>query len=115
MSDASKGYRVGQVRVVFTLPGGGDSNPSKCLAYIEWFSKFSMPDPDHNMHKINRSLEGGGRVASIVPISTIRHSVHLFPRFGQAVPDGWTADNVLEKCSVFYLNPFTDRHMYYIL
>lgn len=100
---------------MFTLPEANDDNPSERLAYIEWFSKFSSPDPDHQMFKINRSLEGGGRVASIVPISTIRRSVHLFPKFGQQVPDGWTSGNVLEKCSTFYLNPFTDRHMYYIL
>ena len=103
------------MRVVFALPGSNNSNPSERLAYIEWFSKFSVPDPDHQMYRISRSLEDGAPVASVVPISTIRRSVHLFPRFGQAVPDDWTSDNVLEKCSVFYLNPFTDRHMYYTL
>ena len=109
-----EGYRVGQVRVVFTLPDGTGNTPSKHLAYIEWFSNFSTPDPDHQMYKVNRSLEGGGRVASIVPISTIKRSVHLFPRFGQVIPSEWTMDNVLEKCSIFYLNPFADRHMYYV-
>jgi hypothetical protein len=67
------------------------------------------------MYKISRSLEDRGRVASVVPISTIVRSAHLFPKFGQAVPGEWTSNNVLKKCSTFYLNPFTDRHMYYIL
>ena len=116
MINASKGYRVGQVRVVFALPGGpGDNRTPERLAYVEWFSNFTTPDPHHEMYKINRSLEDGQRVASVVPISTIKRSVHFFPRFGSAVPDSWTVDNVLEKCSTFYLNPFTDRHMYYIL
>jgi hypothetical protein len=113
--DVSEGYRVGQVCVVFTLPENKNGGPSERLAYVEWFSKFSTPDPDHQMYKISRSLENGGPVASIVPVSTIRRSIHLFPKFGPAVPNHWTSDNVLQKCSTFYLNPFTDRHMYYIL
>jgi len=92
-----------------------DGIPPGPLAYIEWFSKFTTPDHDHRMFKLNRSLEDGERVASIVPISTIRRSVHLFPKFGPVVPEGWSSDNVLEKCAAFYLNPFTDRHMYFIL
>lgn len=110
-----EGYRVGQVRVIFALPDSVDGIPSEHLAYIEWFSKFTTPDDHHGMFKVNRSLEGGERVASIVPVSMIRRSAHLFPKFGPAVPEGWSADNVLEKCTTFYLNPFTDRHMYFIL
>ena len=110
-----EGYRVGQVRVIFTLPNGVDGVPSERLAYVDWFSKFTTPDRDHRMFKLGRSLEDGGRIASIVPISTIRRSVHLFPKFGSSVPEGWSSDNVLEKCGTFYLNPFTDRHMYFIL
>jgi len=109
------GYRVGQVRVVFTLPDSVDGVPSERLAYIEWFTKFTTPDNNHQMFRLNRSVENGERVASIVPVSTIRRSAHLFPKFGSAVPEGWSSDNVLEECTSFYLNPFTDRHMYFIL
>lgn len=66
------------------------------------------------MLKLNRALDSGGdRIASIVPVSSIRRSVHLFPKFGSKVPDHWTSANVLEKCTTFYLNQFSDRHMYY--
>ena len=106
---------MGQVRVIFTLPRRMDGNSSEHLAYIEWFSKFTAPDDDHGMFKLNRSLEDGERVASIVPVSIIRRSVHLFPKFGPVVPEGWSANNVLERCATFYLNPFADRHMYFIL
>jgi len=109
------GYRVGQVRVIFTLPDSVCGVPSEHLAYIEWFTKFTTPDNDHRMFKLNRSVENGERVASIVPVSTIRRSTHLFPKFGSAVPEGWSSDNVLKECATFYLNPFTDRHMYFIL
>jgi len=67
------------------------------------------------MHKLKRAMQDGARVASIIPVSSIRRSVHLFPKFSQAVPEDWTSDNVLEKCSTFYLNPFVDRNMYFIL
>ena len=67
------------------------------------------------MLKLNRTFEGEDRIVSIVPVSSIRRSAHLFPKFGPKVPEHWTSVNVLEKCSTFYLNPFSDRHMYYII
>jgi hypothetical protein len=99
------------VRVIFTLPGNEDEH----LAYVEWFTKFLEPDPNHGMLKINRVFANGtDRIVSIVPVSSITRSVHLFPKFGPNVPEHWTSANVLEKCATFFLNPFTDRHMYYI-
>ena len=106
---------MGQIRVVFSLPDREARAPSERLAYVEWFSKFTSPESDHGMHKLKRGVEGGERVASIVPVSSIRRSAHLFPKFGRAIPEDWTSDNVLEKCSTFYLNPFADRNMYFIL
>jgi len=107
---------VGQIRVVFSLPGDEAQVPPERLAYVEWFSEFTSPESDHGMHKLKRSMEGGARVASIIPVSSIRRSVHLFPRFGRMrVPENWTSHNVLENCNTFYLNPFVDRHMHFIL
>lgn len=106
-----EGQRVGQVRVIFTLPS---KNENEHLAYIEWFTKFSEPDRNHGMLKLNRELDGEARVVSIEAVSSIRRSVHLLPKFGPKVPEHWTSANVLEKCPVFYLNPFSDRNMYYI-
>ena len=111
----SKGCRVGQIRVLFALPSSMDDVSTEPLAYVEWFTKFTSPDQNHRMFRLNRSLEGGERIASIVPVSTIRRSVQLFPKFGPTVPEGWSSNNVLENCTAFYLNPFTDRHMYFIL
>lgn len=106
---------MGQIRVVFSLPDHEARAPSERLAYVEWFSAFTSPESDHGMHRLKRSMEGGERVASIVPVSSIRRSTHLFPKFGPVVPEDWTSDNVLEKCSTFYLNPFADRNAYFIL
>ncbi|KAJ3554685.1 hypothetical protein NM688_g2979 [Phlebia brevispora] len=101
-----KGYRVGHVRVIFTIPQRDlasafspekvDSVPEH-LAYIEWFTPFRQPDPDH------------------VPLSRIRRSIHLLPRYGAQAPREWTSANVLDHCRTFYANSFGDRHMYGIL
>ncbi|KAI0057420.1 hypothetical protein BV25DRAFT_1812409 [Artomyces pyxidatus] len=115
------GHRVAQVRVIFSLSQRaldavfpGDPNPPRRLAYIEWFSRFPrLPDAHHRMYRIkrsrNRDLE---RVAAVVPVDAIRRSVHLFPKFGPGVPEGWTSSNVLELCETFFVSSFTDRHTY---
>lgn len=115
--------RVGQVEVIFSLPESQLKNlfpsgqfPPHHLAYIEWFSRFpSQTDPNLKMYKLSRSFTNGERLASILPVSLIQRSVHLFPKWGQSAAGiaEWTSDNVLELCDVFYLNPFKDCHTYY--
>jgi hypothetical protein len=106
---------VGQIRVLFSLSTNEAGEHSECLAYVEWFSEFTGPESDHGMYKLKRSVRDGERVASVVPVSSIRRSAHLFPKFGREVPEDWASGNVLERCSTFYLNPFVDRNMYFIL
>ena len=68
------------------------------------------------MYKVTRLLKDGKRVASIIPVSTIYRSVHLVPKFGDLdATDEWTSSNVLDECSTFYVNSFTDRHTYITL
>ena len=118
------GMHVGQVRVIFSLPENQSKTlfpsgllPPRHLAYIEWFSRFHLhPDPLLKMYKVSRSITADGeRLASIVPVSLIQRSVHLFPKWGRNTEGiaSWTSDNVLEKCDVFYVNSFKDRHTYY--
>ena len=55
------GMRVGQVRVIFSLPETQSKNlfpsgllPPRHLAYIEWFSRFNLhPDPHLKMYKVS--------------------------------------------------------------
>ncbi|KAJ7795018.1 hypothetical protein B0H14DRAFT_3555990 [Mycena olivaceomarginata] len=86
------GYRVGQVRVVFSLTERAlkhlfsNERPHHHLAYVEWFSKFpNAPEPNHAMYKISRPAEHS---ATIIPVANIRRSVQLFPEFGPIAPRG---------------------------
>jgi hypothetical protein len=116
-----KGYRVGQIRVVFTVPDRVkvlfpkqvQAHLSQHLAYIEWFTKFpSKKDANHGMYRISRSYIHGDRLASIIPVKNITRSIHLTPKFGRVAPQIWTSSNVLEKCSVFFVNRFGSKSVH---
>ncbi|PPR02155.1 hypothetical protein CVT26_012116 [Gymnopilus dilepis] len=115
-----QGSCIGQVRCIFTLPqiaidrwfSGRFSH--RHLAYVEWFTPFSKAPIDRNsmLFKVSRLKLRGERRASIIPVSLIRSSIHLFPKFGPQVPTSWTSSNVLETASSFYVNAFSDRFIY---
>jgi len=81
------------------------------LPYIEWFNPIPpMPDSNHGMYKVSRSLTGGRRRASIIPVDSIVSSVHLFPKVANSsLGEDWNSFTVLEHCHTFYINPFSDR------
>ncbi|KAH8091759.1 hypothetical protein BXZ70DRAFT_1040234 [Cristinia sonorae] len=115
------GYEIAQVRVIFSLPKESDGlfkpdkPPPPYLAYVEWFTGLRQgPHDDHGMFRLTRKVNRttGKRAASVVSLSTIRRSVMLFPRFGAVAPRDWTSENVLDLCSKFYVNAWTDRHLY---
>ena len=86
------------------------------MAYFEWFTPFSpSPDPLHGLYKIKKAIRNGIRQAEVLPLHTIRRSMHVYPSFGPTIPEGWTSANVLDMCNVFFLNSFTDRHVYGIV
>ncbi|KAJ7330270.1 hypothetical protein DFH08DRAFT_916532 [Mycena albidolilacea] len=87
--------------------------PPKYLAYVEWFSSFKpQPERHHLMYKVAQTVKNGDRLASIIAVNNIRRSIHLLPKFGPVAPPDLKSHNVLDKCPVFFANPWTDRHIY---
>jgi hypothetical protein len=112
---------VGCLHIIFELPTSLIStmfnDPSKVphhLSYVKWFTPSSpQPEGVSGLFKVSKStLQDGTNLAEVIPISHLYRSVHLFPKFGPVVPTSWSSGTVLDECFIFYLNPFTDRHLY---
>lgn len=100
------------IEEVFTAP---NTPPPGILAYVEWFSPIPVTrSSTHGLYKVTRLTQAGRRRASIIPVTSIIRSVHLFPTFGPHVPQEWNTFTVLELCNSFYINPFSDRENYLI-
>jgi hypothetical protein len=100
------------------LFGSAPTEPPTHLAYVEWFSKFTRPEVNSGLYRVTRATEPATeqgearRLASVIPVQDLQRSVHLLPNFGAVVPRDWDSFDVLEKCSVFRVNPFSDHHAY---
>ncbi|KXN84704.1 hypothetical protein AN958_12223 [Leucoagaricus sp. SymC.cos] len=114
-------YCVARVRCVFTFPEKalnhwfpGTGCQFKYFAYVEWYTPFlqSRLDPLSRLYKILPLMEQGHHKASIVPISYITQSIHLYLKFGPFAPPKWKSASVLNDCNVFYVNPFSNRFPY---
>ena len=81
------------------------------------FTKFAQhPEPHHKLYRIKRdSAADGGPLVSIVPVSLIQRSVHLYPKWGYSVPPEWTSDNVLDLAPSFLVNQFNNDPMYFYM
>jgi hypothetical protein len=84
------------------------------LARKEWFTPFSRAQKDRNsnLFKVSRLMARGERRVSIISVSLILSSIHLFPKFGPQAPASWSSSNVLESAASFYVNSFSDRFLY---
>ncbi|KAF8258517.1 hypothetical protein EI94DRAFT_1774184 [Lactarius quietus] len=118
------GYHIGHIRVVFRLPEKSlrtlfriEDNTPKHLVYVKWYMAFSQNlDPDNLLFKITpQRNRDGGRMCSIIPLANIQRSVHLIPKFGPVAPQEWKSSTVLDLANVFFVNSFTDSHLYCIL
>ena len=114
------GYRVARVRTIFSLPPEiqrlrvHNRTSHVHLAYVELFSSFTdTPDSRTGLYKVmplRHRLHGTRAV--VVPIAQIFRSCHLIPVSGSAIDRSLSSDNVLDRHDTFFLNSFSDHHMY---
>ncbi len=121
------GLRVGRVGVIFSLPKMSPLQHDSILprnvvvpqylAYVEWFTKFTRhPEPHHQLYRIRRdSAPDGGPLVSVLPVSVIERSVHLYPKWGYAVPSEWTSETVLDLAPSFLVSQFNNDPTYFKL
>lgn len=126
------GTRVGQVKVIFTLPttlvfpgsvrSAPKEWPTEPLAYVEWFTRFG-PKADKNtgMYKVSRAFDSQNRrLGAVIPLSSIRQACMLCPVYGSQKEKEWgqrewTPTNILNKATNFYLNNFHSKYAYQTL
>ncbi|KAJ3730701.1 hypothetical protein C8R42DRAFT_568649 [Lentinula raphanica] len=123
------GTRIGRVKVLFRLPsqlnliGSHKSSvpswwPPSVLAYIEWYSPPSLSiieQNSHNMTSVHKlPLIEGVVPWSIIPLSNIRQSCMLMPRYDKNSSDSsnWTSSNVLDKATHFLVNNWSSIYTY---
>ncbi|KAI0683609.1 hypothetical protein BC835DRAFT_1394732 [Cytidiella melzeri] len=94
------------IDVIFCLPETVSYLSKHPLAYIEWFTPFQPYDNITGMFSVAPSQRNCRRHASIIPITAIVRSCHLIPVWGRAANIHWTSENVLERCTCFYVNTY---------
>ena len=108
------GLTIARIRAIFKLPADFGDHPEP-LAYLKWFTPLTTEDPDTGMYVIGASTRNHHRRTSVVPVSKLRRSCHLIPRFGRAqINPTWHSANVLDQDIKFYVNCYL-RHIDFIL
>ncbi|KAJ7749355.1 hypothetical protein B0H14DRAFT_3096936 [Mycena olivaceomarginata] len=67
-----------------------------------------IEDPTTGMYTIQRSSRSLRRNSAVVSIEHFVRPCHLQAKCGRRIDRRWTADNVLDKATYFYFNPYID-------
>lgn len=123
------GTRVGRIRVIFKLPvfekgrGGIDIPyppywPKEPHAYVQWYTAPQLTDRmrnTHNMASVSKAPLAADHSPpwSIIPLSNIRQSCMLTPKYGIIKKNIWDTDtSVLDTCNTFYVNNWLSLFTY---
>ena len=127
------GTRIGQVKVIFTLPkviqGPGFQIPTPAqwpkspLAYVEWFTRQGpVANKTHGMYQISKAYDSQKRQqGSVILLSDIRQSCMLFPIFPKSMAPSdsdymeWKPDNVLDLAKTFLISNWLSKYSYQTL
>ncbi|KAF8197216.1 hypothetical protein K438DRAFT_1585219 [Mycena galopus ATCC 62051] len=107
LSSGIHGLRVAQIRAIFQLPPQYGTYPHP-LAYVEWFTSFNQPDKISGLYSIQRSSRSQRRNSAVVSVEHFVRACHLMGKSGRKIDRTWTTDNVLDKATHFYFNPYID-------
>ncbi|KAJ7193265.1 hypothetical protein GGX14DRAFT_593074 [Mycena pura] len=109
---ALHGLRVAQVKVLFQLPRVYGLRTAHPLAYVEWYTPFSTPDPISGLYTVKRSTRNNHIYGEIIGVDRIVQNCHLLPKFGRKKDSTWTSQNVVQKCTTFFPSPYSDIHSF---
>ena len=105
--------------MVFTLPERfttlNSNAPQEHLVYVEWFRTIRHePDSISRLYEVRKQHESGNAeiVGEVVPLSTIRQSIQLIPKFGERVNREWKSETVFDQCDECYINNYGSLHTY---
>ncbi|TBU36108.1 hypothetical protein BD309DRAFT_57205, partial [Dichomitus squalens] len=106
-----EGLRIARVRAILQLPlSYGEELSKEPVAFVEWFTPFRMQDEHSGMFQVSYSSRNHRRRVSIISVTQILRSCYLIPKWGKRVDTTWTSENVLDKCTKFYVSPYLRHH-----
>ncbi|KAJ6490457.1 hypothetical protein DFH09DRAFT_1252659 [Mycena vulgaris] len=98
--------------VLFQLPEVFRLQTAHPLAYVEWYTPFSTPDPVSGLFTVKRSTQNNHVYGEIIGIDRIVRNCHLLPKFGRKKDSTWTTENVVERCTAFFPSQYSDIHSF---
>ncbi|KAJ7058408.1 Zn-finger domain-containing protein, partial [Mycena amicta] len=94
-----------RIRVIFRLPPHLGTYPHP-LAFIEWFTPLTQPDPISGLYTTRRSTRNHLPNTAVISVERIVRSCHLVGQSRRKLDRSWSAFNVLDKATVFLVNPY---------
>ena len=92
--------------MIFNLPPQFGLDVSGPLVYVEWFTPLGLPDSTTGMHIVKRSTRHHKRNSQIVSINDLVCGCHLMAKCGTPIDKSFSTDDVLEKATHFFVNPY---------
>ncbi|KAG8728760.1 hypothetical protein FRC10_004598 [Ceratobasidium sp. 414] len=109
-------YRAVRVRAIFTPPNVAQRIYSGQLAYIEFFTPFSRGNnTPHGLYATSTALYFDGcRQVAVVPISCLRMTCHIAPRFARVDPDIRLNrhTDLFTSTRHFFFNHYTNHYVF---
>ncbi|KAG8779955.1 hypothetical protein FRC12_023654 [Ceratobasidium sp. 428] len=111
-------YRVARVRAIFEIPDRYDLYKGE-LVYVEMFNEIPpRPEAPIGLFTSTRSIQSGSRITAVFPLSKIRLTCHLAPRYRtfNIQPDEILYhSDVLQLCETFFINVFASYFWYELI